>query len=146
MHRRSKYIILIIGSLAAFLALIMAGCYHKTPEQRTEGVVKHLVTTLNLDADQTAKLEKMKDEFLARRSDMVKMREESFNDVKEIMLNPQLDQARLNARTEKIQAQTNDMIRFISTKIAELHDMLTPEQRKKLIEEMEKHSQGHHHW
>jgi Spy/CpxP family protein refolding chaperone len=146
MRGRSKYIILIIVSLTALLALIAAGCYHKTPEQRAEGVVKHLVTTLNLDADQAAKLEKMKEEFLAKRPEMVKMREETFNDVKEMMLSQQLDQAKLNARTEKIQAQTSDMIRFISTKIVELHDMLTPEQRNKLVEEMEKHAQRHHHW
>ena len=146
MHGRTKYIILIIVSLAALLAIVVAGCYHKTPEQRAEGVVKHLVATLNLDAAQTAKLEKMKDEFLAKRPDMVKMREETFNDVKEMMMSPQLDQAKLDARTEKIQAKTSDMIRFISTKIAELHDMLTPEQRNKLVEEMEKHAHRHHHW
>ena len=59
MRGRSKNIILIIVSLAALLALVVAGCYHKTPEQRAEGAVQHLVTTLNLDADQAAKLEKM---------------------------------------------------------------------------------------
>lgn len=143
--RRSKYIILI--TVTALLALIVSGCwYHKTPEQKAEHAVQHLVTMLKLDAAQTAKLEKIKEEFLARRPDMVKMREESFKDVKEMMLSPQLDQAQLNARTEKIQANADDMIRFVSAKFAELHDMLTPEQRSKLVEEMEKHAQRAHHW
>jgi len=143
---RSKYIILIIVLLTALLALIVSGCcYHKTPEQKAEHAVRHLVTTLKLDAAQTAKLEKIKEEFLARRPDMVKMREESFKDVEEMMLSPQLDQARLNARTEKIRAHADDLIRFVSAKFAELHDMLTPEQRSKLVEEMEKHAQRAHH-
>jgi protein CpxP len=143
--RRSKYLILII--VTALLALVVSGCwYHKTPEQKAEHAVQHLVTMLKLDAAQTAKLEKIKEEFLARRPDMVKMREESFKDVKEMMLSPQLDQAQLNARTEKIQANAVDMIRFVSAKFAELHDMLTPEQRSKLVEEMEKHAQRAHHW
>jgi periplasmic protein CpxP/Spy len=143
--RRSKYIILII--VTALLALVVSGCwYHKTPEQKAEHAVQHLVTMLKLDAAQTAKLEKIKEEFLARRPDMVKMREESFKDAKEMMLSPQLDQAQLNARTEKIQANAGDMIRFVSAKFAELHDMLTPEQRSKLVEEMEKHAQRAHHW
>ena len=143
--RRSKYIILI--TVAALLAVVVSGCwYHKTPEQKAEHAVQHLVTMLKLDAAQTAKLEKIKEEFLARRPDMVKMREESFKDVKEMMLSPQLDQAQLNARTEKIQANAGDMIRFVSTTFAELHDMLTPEQRSKLVEEMEKHAQRAHHW
>ena len=143
--RRSKYIILI--TVAALLAVVVSGCwYHKTPEQKAEHAVQHLLTMLKLDAAQTAKLEKIKEEFLARRPDMMKMREESFKDVKEMMLSPQLDQAQLNARTEKIQANAGDMIRFVSAKFAELHDMLTPEQRSKLVEEMEKHAQRAHHW
>jgi periplasmic protein CpxP/Spy len=145
--RKSKYIILIIVLLTALLSLIVSGCwYHKTPEQKAEHVVQHLVTTLKLDADQTAKLEKIKEEFLARRPDMVKMREESFKDIKQMMLSPQLDQARLSARTEKFQAHADDMIRFVSAKFTELHDMLSPEQRSKLVEEMDKHAQRAHHW
>lgn len=143
--RRSKYLILI--TVTALLAVVVSGCwYHKTPEQKAEHAVQHLVTMLKLDAAQTAKLEKIKEEFLARRPDMVKMREESFKDAKEMMLSPQLDQAQLNARTEKIQSNAGDMIRFVSAKFAELHDMLTPEQRSKLVEEMEKHAQRAHHW
>lgn len=141
---RNKYIIRVL--LTALSALVIAGCCHKTPEQRAERVVQHLVTTLKLDAVQTAKLEKMKEEFLAKRPDMLKMREETIKDVKEMMMSPQLDQARLNARIEKSQAQTSDLIRFVFTKFAELHDMLTPEQRSKLAAEMEKHAQRAHRW
>ncbi len=142
---KHKYLFPIIGLFTVLSALVIAGCYHKTPEQRAEGVVRHLVATLKLDATQTAKLEKMKEEFLARRPEMQKMRAESIADIKGMMLSSQLDQARLNARMEKIQAHTSDMIRFLSAKFAELHDMLTPEQRSKLVAEMEKHAK-HHHW
>lgn len=142
---RNKYIV--IGLLTILLTLVVAGCCrHRTPEQRAERVVKHLVTTLKLDADQTAKLEKMKEEYLTRRPDMVKMREETMKDFKELMLSPQLDQAKLNARREKIQAHTGDLIRFVTDKFAELHDMLTPEQRSRLVEEMEKHAHRAHRW
>lgn len=143
---RSKYAVLVIVLLTTLLALVTGCCYHRTPEQRAERVVKHLVSTLKLDAAQTAKLEKMKEEFLARRPDMVKMREESFNDIKEMMKSPQIDQAKLNARMEKIQSHTSELIRFVSAKFVELHDMLTPEQRSKLAEEMEKHVQRAHRW
>lgn len=142
---RSRYIIIFL--LTALLALVVAGCcYHRTPEQRAERVVQHLVSTLKLDANQTTKLEKMKEEYLARRPEMVKMREESMKDLREMMLSPQIDQAKLDARTEKIQAHTSELIRFASSKFAELHDILTPEQRVKLVEEMEKHAQRAHRW
>jgi Spy/CpxP family protein refolding chaperone len=109
-------------------------------------VVQHLVSTLKLDATQTAKLEKMKEEFLAKRPEMLKMRAESMADIKEMMLSSQIDQAKLNARMEKIQAHTGDMIKFLSAKFEEFHDILTPEQRTKLVEEMEKHAERHHRW
>ncbi len=141
-----KYVLLIIGLFAVLSALVIAGCCHKTPEQRAEHIVKHLVSTLNLDSGQTAKLEKMKEEFLARRPDMAKMREESMADIKEMMLSPQIDQAKLNARMEKIQSHADDMIKFVSAKFAELHDLLTPDQRTKLVAEMEKHAERYHHW
>jgi Spy/CpxP family protein refolding chaperone len=144
---KSKYVLLFIVLLTTLFALVFTGCYYnRTPEQRAEYVVKHLASTLDLDAAQTTKLEKMKEEFLSRRPDMLKMREESFNDLKEMMKGPQVDQARLNARMEKIQAHASDLIRFVSAKFVELHDMLTPEQRNKLAEEMEKHAQRTHHW
>jgi len=141
-----KYVIGMIGSGAIVLALVLAGCCHRTPEQRAEHMVRHLVSTLKLDAGQTTKLEKMKEEFLARRPEMGKMREESFADIKELMLSAQLDQAKLKTRTEKMQAHADDMIRFVSDKFAELHDMLTPEQRSKLVAEMEKHAERYHRW
>ncbi len=141
-----KYVLLIIGLFAVLSALVITGCCRRTPEQRAEHVVKHLVSTLGLDAEQTAKLEKMKEEFLARRPDIRKMREESMADLKEMMLSAQIDQAKLNARTEKIQAHAGGMITFLSAKFAELHDILTPEQRAKLVAEMEKHAERHHHW
>lgn|SRR5512143_3821031 len=142
---RNKYIL--IGLLTILLTLVVAGCcYHRTPEQRAERVVQHMVTNLKLDADQTAKLEKMKEEYLARRPDMVKMREETMKDFRELMLSPQLDQAKLNARREKIQAHADDLIRFVTDKFAEIHDMLTPEQRSRLVEDMEKHAHRAHRW
>ncbi len=126
---RNKYIVLTL-LMTTLLALVAIACYHRTPEQRAERVVQHLVSTLGLNADQTAKLEKIKEECMARRPDMAKMREESLKDIVEMMKSPQIDEAKLKARTEKIQAHANDVISFISAKFAELHDILTPEQRK----------------
>ncbi len=143
---KRRYLISIVGAFTVLLALVTAGCYHRTPEQRADHVVRHLAATLKLDAAQTAKLEKMKDDFLAERPALQKMREESFADLREMMLSGQIDEQRLNARMEKVQTHANDMIRLVFAKFTELHDMLTPEQRKLLAKEMEKHAERHHHW
>ena len=140
-----RYRMYMIG-LVAIAALVMTGCCRSTPEQRAERAVQHLVSRLNLDNLQTEKLQKMKAEFLARRPEMQKMRAESMADLKEMMLSAQVDEARLNSRREKVQAHADDMIRFVFARFTELHDLLTPEQRAKLVAEMEKHAERHHHW
>ena len=142
---KSKYYGVLTIGLIVLLAFGAAGCYRKTPEQRAERVVRHLVSTLSLDAAQAAKLEKMKEEFLAQRPELQKLRAESMADFKELMLGPEIDQSRLNGRREKVQAHTGDMLQFLFTKFMELHDMLTPEQRGKLVAMMEKHAERHHH-
>jgi Spy/CpxP family protein refolding chaperone len=141
---KGKTVVMVV--MTAFLALVIAGCCHRTPEQRAERVVKHLVETLQLDAAQTEKLGKIKDEFLAKQAGIRNTREESIKEAREMMLSPQIDQAKLNAHIEKTQAQANDLIRFVFSKFAELHDMLTPEQRNKLAGEMEKYASRAHHW
>ena len=142
---KRSYVLSMIG-IVALAALVMTGCHHASPEQRADRVVQHLVSTLNLDAAQTEKLQKMKAGFLAQRPEMAKMRAETMADVKEMMLSQKVDEARLNSRREKVQAHADDMIRFVFSKFTELHDLLTPEQRAKLVAEMEKHAEKHHHW
>ncbi len=143
---KRKYVLATAGLFALLLAVVTFGCYHRTPEQRAEYVVQRLVSTLNLDAAQTAKIEKMKEEFLAKRPDMIKDRLETLADIKEMMLSAQIDPSKLKTRTEKIQTHMSDMLTFVSAKFVELHDILTPEQRAKLVAEIEKHIEKHHHW
>jgi Spy/CpxP family protein refolding chaperone len=129
--------------LMALSALVIAGCY-RTPEQRAEHFVKHIASELKLNDAQTAQLEKIKDEFLAKRPEMARMRDESVKEANELMRSSEIDKSKLNALIEKNTAQADDVIRFISAKFVEIHDMLTPDQREKLVSLIEKHmSHGH---
>jgi len=139
-------VIVITAPIMLLLALV-TGCCYRTPEQRAEHVVKHLAETLKLDAAQTAKIEKIKDEFLAKQSGMRNMRKDSIKEARDMMMSPQIDEATLNALIDKKQTQANDLIRFVFSKFVEIHDMLSPEQRNKLAEEIDKYSSSHvHHW
>lgn len=129
--------------LMAFSALIVTGCY-RTPEQRAEHFVKHMAAELKLDAAQTAKLEAIKDEFLAKRPELIKSHEEAVKEANELMRSAVIDQARLNALLEKQKGMASDVVTFISAKFVEIHDMLTPEQREKLVSMIEKHMMHGH--
>lgn len=135
---KSKFTILAVMTVLS--TLIITGCYKKTPEQRAEHMVKHITATLKLDDAQTAKLEKIKDEFMARRPGTIKVREETMKEANELMKSPQIDQAKLQALIQKNQGLADDFVSFIFTKFTEIHDMLTPEQRDKLVAEIEKYA------
>jgi Spy/CpxP family protein refolding chaperone len=142
-----KHLIPMIGSITVLAVLVAAGCWrYRTPEDRAENAVQRFAGMLDLNQEQTAKLEAMKQEYLARRPEYVKLRRESIDDLKEMLLSPQIDQERLNARREKIESQTDDMIRFMAARFVELHDLLTPEQRSRLAEKLEKGGWRYHHW
>ncbi len=131
--------------VAALAALVLAGCYHRTPEQRAEYVVKRMTEELSLSDVQKAQLEKIKDEFLAQRAEMPKLREETVKEANELMRSSDIDKNRLNALVEKSRTQANDMISFVTSKFTEIHDMLTPEQREKLTSHVEKYLHRRHH-
>ena len=133
--KSKKFIALV---LTAVSVLILTGCF-RTPEQRAEHMVKHLAAELKLNDSQTAQLEKIKDEILARRPGMTTMREETVKEANELMRSAEIDKTRLNALLEKNQTQVNDMMKFVFDKFTEIHDMLTPEQREKLVVMIEKH-------
>jgi len=134
----------IIMALTVIAVLVLSGCY-RTPEQRAEHMVKHLAAELKLDDSQKAQLEKIKDEFLVRRPDMTKMREETIKEANDLMRGAEIDKTRLNALLDKNQTQVNDMMRFVFAKFTEIHDMLTPEQREKLVVMIETHMTDKRH-
>jgi Spy/CpxP family protein refolding chaperone len=141
---KKRSIILIV--MAVLAALVLTSCYHRTPEQRAEYVVKRMAEELSLTDVQKAQLEKIKNEFLARRAEMPKLREATVKEANELMRSADIDKTRLNALVANTQAQANDMISFVSAKFTEIHDMLTPEQREKLVRHIEEHMQQGHHW
>jgi Spy/CpxP family protein refolding chaperone len=131
----NKFIIVVLTTISV---LILTSCY-RTPEQRAEYLVKHLAAELKLDDSQKAQFEKIKDEFLARRPGMTKMREETIKEANELMRSAEIDKTRLTALEEKNKAQMNDIMQFIFAKFTEIHDMLTPVQREKLVAMIESH-------
>ncbi|MFA5073094.1 MAG: Spy/CpxP family protein refolding chaperone [Nitrospirota bacterium] len=133
--------LVLLFSLLTAATFLMTGCYKKTPEQRMDDTVQQLVKKLDLNQDQTAKLEEIKAEFIARRPEMQRLREETMQKGNAMMVSPQIDLIQLNELIEKNQRHADNFIRFIGAKFVEIHDMLTPAQRQKLVAEIEDHIQ-----
>jgi len=135
---------ILIGFLIAVVLFVAAGC-SRTPEQRAEYFVQKMSSELNLNDIQKAKLEKIKDEFLAKRPEMAKHRAEAIKTANELMRSPEIDKAKLTALNEDHKKMADEVITFISAKFVEVHDMLTPEQREKLVSHIEKYMEHGHH-
>lgn len=133
----------VLTAVAAAALFLSAGCA-RTPEQRAAHMVDHLAGKLDLTDAQKAQMNRIKDEFLAKRPEMEKLRDETVKEANALMRSAEIDKAKLGELTAKNQAQANDMIGFISAKFAEIHDVLTPVQREKLVAYIEKHHERHH--
>ena len=108
------------------------------PEKRAEYAVKRLTRRLDLTGEQQDKLNKIKDEILARtknlREDRTVLREEAAA----LFKSEKLTKEKVNAFIDKRKSKIEELRPFIVDKIIEFHNILTPEQRAKFAEKFEK--------
>ncbi len=132
-----------IVSLMVIAAIISTGCLKKrilcsTPEQRGQFMVDRISSKLDLTKEQVVKLNKIKDEIVARIKTYQSDREAVQKEMIELIKSDKLDRNKLENFINKGEAKMKDMKPLIIEKIAEFHDMLTPEQRAKIVEKMDK--------
>lgn len=132
----------ILAALAAVVVVFLVGCA-RTPEQRAARLVEHIADDLKLDEAQRVELYKIKDEFLARRLDMITARNEGYDEAIQLMKSDTIDQGKVDELIKKSQSRADDTIQFFFAKLVEFHDMLTPDQRAKVAEHMEKYGKKH---
>lgn len=127
--------------------IVLAGCgprrfFCATPEDRAAMIVKKMTSDLDLTKEQVEKVNRIKDEILAKTKSIRDEREAVHAQVKALVTSATLDRNTvgrfLTGREEKFKA----LKPFFVDKIVEFHALLTPEQRIKVAEKMEKF----HNW
>lgn len=141
----------IIILLILFIILIIAGCarhrfYKASPEKKVEIIIKKITKELNLDEQQQTKLNQIKKELLSKHKAFHGMHSEFTEEMRAQISSSQIDQDKLNALFTEKEDQFSEMRTFAINKFAEFHAMLTPEQRIKLVEHMDKFKErcSHH--
>ncbi|MDH4127780.1 MAG: Spy/CpxP family protein refolding chaperone [Spirochaetota bacterium] len=137
----------IVTSILIFVAIfVLANCsgHHHDPKARAEYMVKKLIDKLELDETQKAKLIKIKDEILAKRKSMHSNRKAIISKVIDQIKSDKIDQDELNKIFKANSKNRTEMRKFLIQKFAEFHEILSPKQRLKLVELVEKFSKKFH--
>jgi len=151
----------LIGSLAAGLGAGLAhahggpggwGGWHRgadssdpqAMQRRAEARVKWMLADIDATEAQQKKIAEIMTAAMTELRPLRQQGREARREVMEILAKPQVDRAALEALRAK-QAQAMDQIsRRITQSLADAAEVLTPEQRVKLAERMEKR-RGHRH-
>jgi periplasmic protein CpxP/Spy len=149
-----KILIIVVAVLILLvIAKLFSGCHHRphfckahsSHEKRVKWVIKKISKELKLNEQQKVELERIKDEIMAKKAEFKVNHDEIKNAVLFQVKSDTVDQAALNGLFGDKELEFKEMRAFLINKFSEFHSILTPEQRLKLADKMEKfHSKKHH--
>ena len=151
-------IVLLIAATLAF-----AGCHHRdyyhspygdsgkrSPEKHVERLKEEITDRLELDENQQQKLDDIAKRILVSAKEFQTVRtstRETF--ISEFSKN-EISKENLDQVVSQNRVRMDELINVLTDGIVEFHRMLTPEQRAKLVAELEKHEKGgywhHRRW
>lgn len=133
---------LILISVLAMVTMTLGGCAHRftTPEQRADHFVTIISKKLDLNEEQKANLDTLRDEVLAVREGLEDKREENRSIVRNLLGDPVLDQNKATALVNDHFDDLSSQSPRIVAALANFWDSLNPEQQSKIREKVEKHS------
>ena len=132
----TRKIFLIGTAVVAIVGLLSwrIGYAHRSPERRMAWIAKRL----NLDEQQTAKLQAVHEAMLQAREQFHKERAVLFDEIVAQIQSERLDEAKVLQLLEQRQALMTQVAPQVVAKVAELHASLTPEQKAKAVEQLER--------
>lgn len=136
MHHSNKWLLMLVMFFG------VSACRpwkHKSPEERANWLVKRISKELDLSEGQKQVLNKIKEEFLAKHRSERPQMQENVRSLSELVRSETIDQAKLAELRKKHRAQRESMENFFVEKALEFHKILTPEQRAKAAELLQKH-------
>ncbi len=132
--------LIVMASLASVAAVTNCRPWkHKSPEERAEWMAKRITKELDLNDAQKQVLNKIKDEIVARMKAEKSDRALQFKEMTGLLRADTIDKTKLAALRKSHEAQRESMEALFVEKALELHKVLTPEQRNKAADLIEKY-------
>ena len=128
-------------------ALLFSGCRSHSNQGKAEFMVDYIAETLDLNDQQRAQLEGIKEEFMAKAETMQASKKAMHDAFMTELRKAEIDPQRLKELIAQKQEQMTEILDLAVTRLAEFHRTLTPEQREKLVAKLEWfHNRHQDHW
>ncbi len=103
-----------------------------------QGKIDRIANKLDLDVTQKDKLEAVQESFLEVRQAMSQARGQTFDQVLDLISSDTLDQGQVQGIVKRHQSIVEEFTPKVTTKIADFHAVLTPEQKSRAAEFLQK--------
>lgn len=152
-HIMKITIMAIVGLVSVgLIGLVFAGCHPRggggrffgppgywTPEKKVNYIKEKITEKLDLSEDQISTLDRIGNEMMAKREQMQTEREAFRSQFMDELRKESVDPAALKSLFQSKLPVIEDFMSMAAENIAEFHSILTPEQREKLVSEIESH-------
>jgi len=126
---------------------LFVGCNHRGHDRGAAFMLDYMVEALDLNEDQQAMASSFKDEIMAKVKGMHSGKKQMHDEIKAQLAGKSIDKLRVKALVAEHRAGMDEVIDLVVDRVAEFHATLSPEQRTKLINKLEKFEKRHRrHW
>jgi len=139
---RTRTIIAVVAVIAVG-SVFFAGCRHPGHQRGAEFMMDYMAETLDLTEAQQAMANSYKDEILALVKTKQSEKKKMHDELKTQLSSDTIDTVRVKALVAEHRVGMDDVIDLIVDRVAEFHATLSPEQREKLVEKLEKFEKKH---
>ena len=137
--KNRKFIVTIAIIVVVTGAMVLTGCHrHRSPEERIAHKFDHVASHLDLNEEQTVKLDAVKNEILRARNEVRNEHQGLFDEAIVQVQGNQLDQTKVLQLIDQHHNLMNQVAPQVVAKVAEFHATLTPEQKTKAVEQLER--------
>ncbi|KHD89204.1 MAG: hypothetical protein OM95_05160 [Bdellovibrio sp. ArHS] len=128
----------VLGVALAFAGLgLMTGC-HRSPEERINAVSEKIADKFDFNEQQKVLLKDITNELKKDFAEEKATRQSLYGDLKAMLLADELDKGKIKEVLQARQARMDARVDKYLDKVAVLHKSLTAEQKKELVEKIEK--------
>lgn len=129
-------VVIVLFTVVTIKGIAFAKHFHKLHDGPDGFIIEHLVKNLNLTEVQKAQVERIRDQIKEKMEANKPDRKNDMDDFANEFRKDKMDKNTLKEIHQKNEKKHEEMKEFMLDKLIEFHDILTPDQRNKAIENM----------